>query len=62
MGLFYIVLELFFILEVFVDNLMIPDSYDAKIEKICNSACTLINFCYNDLPFPHPLSFLPLKD
>ncbi len=19
---------------------------------------TLINFCYNDLPFPHPLSFL----
>ncbi len=23
---------------------------------------TLINFCYNDLPFPHPLDFLPLED
>ncbi len=23
---------------------------------------TLINFCYNDLPFLHPLSFLPLED
>ncbi len=28
----------------------------------CSCSYTLINFCYNDLPFPHPLSFLPLED